>query len=90
MDQVCQNDIVVVDIVNRIPGQSFGVHWRGQHQSDTPYMDGVPMITQCPIPCFTTFQYKFRAKEAGTHVWQINTGKCCTSNHYFFISSIAY
>ncbi|EEB11257.1 multicopper oxidase, putative [Pediculus humanus corporis] len=73
--EVCQYDIVLVDIVNRIPGQSFGVHWRGQSQSETPFMDGVPMITQCPIPSLTTFQYKFRASEPGTHIWQVNTGE---------------
>ncbi|KAL0272318.1 UNVERIFIED_CONTAM: hypothetical protein PYX00_005342 [Menopon gallinae] len=73
--RVCQNDIIVVDVVNRIPGHSFGVHWRGQSQIESPYMDGVPMVTQCPIPSFTTFQYKFRATHAGTHMWQINTGE---------------
>ncbi|KAK6625524.1 hypothetical protein RUM43_005823 [Polyplax serrata] len=71
---VCQYDIVLVDVVNRIPGQSFGVHWRGQAQAETPYMDGVPMITQCPISSLTTYQYKFRASHSGTHVWQVNTG----------------
>lgn len=73
--QVCQNDIMVIDVVNRIPGQSFGIHWRGQSQKETPFMDGVPMITQCPIPSFTTFQYKFRATNPGTHMWQVNTGE---------------
>lgn len=66
---------MVVDVVNRIPGQSFGIHWRGQYQKETPHMDGVPMITQCPIPSFTTFQYKFRASNPGTHMWQVNTGE---------------
>lgn len=32
-------------------------------------MDGVPMITQCAIPSFTTFQYKFRASSPGTHFY---------------------
>lgn len=72
--QVCENDIMVVDVINRIPGHSVSVHWRGQWQKETPVMDGAPMITQCPILPHTTFQYKFRAAQAGTHWWQILSG----------------
>lgn len=32
-------------------------------------MDGAPMITQCPQPAYTTFQYKFRASAPGTHMY---------------------
>lgn len=73
--QVCENDIMVIDVVNRIPGHSVSVHWRGQWQKETPVMDGAPMVTQCPILPHTTFQYKFRAAQAGTHWWQILSGK---------------
>nr|CAD7396801.1 unnamed protein product [Timema poppensis] len=72
--QVCENDIMLVDVVNRIPGQELAVHWRGQPQKETPVMDGVPMITQCPVPSYTTFQYKFRASRPGTHLWHAHTG----------------
>ncbi|XP_001946224.1 laccase-7 isoform X1 [Acyrthosiphon pisum] len=72
--RVCENDIMVIDIVNRIPGHSVSVHWRGQWQKETPVMDGAPMVTQCPILPHTTFQYKFRAAQAGTHWWQILSG----------------
>ncbi|XP_014282533.2 uncharacterized protein [Halyomorpha halys] len=72
--QVCENDILVVDVVNRLPGQGVAIHWRGQSQKESPYMDGVPMITQCPISSYTTFQYKFRASHAGTHLWHAHTG----------------
>ncbi|XP_050534932.1 uncharacterized protein LOC126901979 [Daktulosphaira vitifoliae] len=71
---VCQNDVLVVDIINKIPGHSLSVHWRGQLQKETPVMDGAPMVTQCSILPFTTFQYKFRASEAGTHWWQVLSG----------------
>lgn len=67
--RVCENDIVVVDVVNRAMGQAIGVHWGGQSQREFPYMDGVPQVTQCPINPHTTFQYKFRAVNAGTHLW---------------------
>lgn len=60
LPQVCENDIVVVDVVNRAMGQSVGVHWGGQSQREFPYLDGVPQVTQCPVNPHTTFQYKFR------------------------------
>ncbi|XP_054280835.1 uncharacterized protein LOC128998610 [Macrosteles quadrilineatus] len=72
--EVCEKDILVVDVVNRAPGAAVSVHWRGQAQRETPYMDGAPMVTQCPVNTFTTFQYKFRATNPGTHVWQVHTG----------------
>ncbi|XP_015602319.1 laccase-4 isoform X2 [Cephus cinctus] len=72
--QVCENDILVVDVVNRLPGKAAAVHWRGQSQIETPCMDGAPLITQCPIPSYTTFQYKFRAAAPGTHLWHAHSG----------------
>lgn len=67
--QVCQNDILVVDVINKIPGHSLSMHWRGQPNHEAPFMDGVPMVTQCPIMSYTTFQYKFRASSPGTHFY---------------------
>ncbi|XP_032672515.1 laccase-2-like isoform X2 [Odontomachus brunneus] len=77
--QVCENDILVVDVINRLPGKATAVHWRGQTQVEMPYMDGVPLVTQCPIPSYTTFQYKFRASMAGTHLWHAHAGADVTN-----------
>ncbi|XP_030761003.1 laccase-like [Sitophilus oryzae] len=71
--QVCQNDILIVDVINKIPGKSVTLHWRGQPNHEAPFMDGVPMVTQCPIPSHTVFQYKFRASYAGTHFYHAFT-----------------
>jgi len=65
---------MVIDVVNRVPGQGLTLHWRGQPQVETPFMDGVPMVTQCPIPSYTTFQYKFRASAPGTHLYHAHSG----------------
>jgi laccase len=70
---VCENDILVVDVVHRAPAHALSIHWRGQPQKETPFMDGVPMITQCPQPAYTTFQYKFRASEVGTHMYHAHS-----------------
>lgn len=37
-------------------------------------MDGSPMVTQCPISSYTTFQYKFKASSPGTHLWHAHAG----------------
>lgn len=67
--EVCKNDFLVIDVENRIPGRSISLHWTGQTQKRTPFMDGVPMISQCPITSYTTFQYKFQANRVGTHLY---------------------
>lgn len=70
---VCHNDILVVDVVHRAPAHALTIHWRGQPQKETPFMDGAPMLTQCPQPAYTTFQYKFRASAAGTHMYHAHS-----------------
>lgn len=72
--QVCVGDTLQVDVVNRLMGESTTVHWHGMHQRDTPFMDGVPMVSQCPITPQTTFRYTFRAEHEGTHWWHSHTG----------------
>lgn len=70
---VCQNDIIVVDVIHRAPAHALAFHWRGQPQKETPWMDGTPMLTQCPQPAYTTFQYKFRASASGTHMYHAHS-----------------
>lgn len=72
--QVCLGDTLQVDVVNRLMGESTTVHWHGMHQRETPFMDGVPMVSQCPIAPHTTFRYTFRADHEGTHWWHSHTG----------------
>ncbi|XP_066252634.1 uncharacterized protein [Euwallacea similis] len=72
--EVCQNDLVVVDVENRLMSEGTTIHWHGQHMKTSPYMDGVPYVTQCPIPPRTTFRYTFRAVQVGTHFWHSHLG----------------
>lgn len=46
-----------VTVHNRITGPEEGttIHWHGQLQRGTPWMDGVPSVTQCPIAPGSTF-----------------------------------
>lgn len=66
---------MIIDVENGLLGDSTTMHWHGHHQRGTPYMDGVPYVTQCPIFPGTTFTYRFRALNAGTHFWHSHTGK---------------
>ncbi|XP_001357249.3 laccase-2 [Drosophila pseudoobscura] len=72
--EVCEGDQIVVDVKNSLLGESTSIHWHGLHQKDSPYMDGVPHITQCPITPHATFRYSFPADLSGTHFWHSHTG----------------
>lgn len=50
-------DYIEVIVHNNITGPEEGtsLHWHGMLQKDTPWMDGVPSISQCPIAPGSTF-----------------------------------
>ncbi|XP_055592894.1 uncharacterized protein LOC129744412 [Uranotaenia lowii] len=80
--QVCKDDLIVVDITNAMGGTAASIHWHGLHQRDTPYMDGVPFITQCPIEFSSTFRYGFWATEPGTQFYHSHAGHHKVNGHY--------
>ena len=45
-----QEQILVVDVINNLADENTSIHWHGMHQDNMPWMDGVGMITQWPIP----------------------------------------
>lgn len=71
---VCKNDRIIVDMANHMAGSEFAMHWHGLHQKETPWSDGVPMVTQCPIFSGNTFRYVFNAREAGTMYYHAHSG----------------
>lgn len=79
---VCKNDVLIIDVTNDMHGTAASVHWHGFHLKKTPYMDGVPFVTQCPIPYGTTFRYTFRATEAGTFFYHSHAGHHKTDGIY--------
>ncbi|CAG4968642.1 unnamed protein product [Parnassius apollo] len=72
--EVCHHDRIVVDVENDLMTEGTTVHWHGQHQRGSPYMDGTPYVTQCPILPESTFRYQFNASHAGTHFWHSHSG----------------
>ncbi|KAK3086056.1 hypothetical protein FSP39_012795 [Pinctada imbricata] len=73
--RVCEDDDIVVNVKNNMEGgEGTAIHWHGILQSQTPHMDGVSMLTQCPIHLHSKFQYKFKADTPGTHFWHAHSG----------------
>ena len=63
---VTENQSVIVNVKNSMRNQDIGIHWHGILQRNTPWMDGAPYITQCPITTNAIFRYIFKADRAGT------------------------
>ncbi|XP_011300918.1 L-ascorbate oxidase isoform X2 [Fopius arisanus] len=72
--QVCLGDLVVIDVINRAHGSGLTIHFHGIYQNGYQYYDGVPFVTQCPISFGSTFRYKWRAQNSGTHFYHAHTG----------------
>lgn len=64
-------DWIEVRVHNKItgPAEGTGIHWHGILQQGSPWYDGVPGISQCPIAPGSSFTYRFRADVYGTSWW---------------------
>ena len=71
---VYEGQTVIVHVINKMHSDSVTMHWHGLHQRNTPYMDGVPFITQCPIFPGQKFTYKFQAYPQGTFWYHSHSG----------------
>ena len=69
--------------MNNMLGRSLGIHWHGMTQKGTNHMDGVPFVTQCPIPSSTVYRYIFNADTVGTHYWHSHSGEQCIKMSLF-------
>lgn len=61
-------DMIEVTVHNDIHSDEEGLtlHWHGLTQKKTPWEDGVPGVTQCPIIPGASFTYRFQADQYGT------------------------
>lgn len=61
-------DMVQVIVHNNIsnPVEGTSLHWHGQLQKNTPWEDGTPGASQCPIAPGHSFTYNFQAELHGT------------------------
>lgn len=59
-------DTIQVTVHNDVEDEGVSLHWHGFLQTKTPWEDGVPGITQCPIAPGKSFTYQFVAELYGT------------------------
>lgn len=59
-------DWIEVVVRNNLGSEGTSLHWHGLLQTGTPEMDGVPSVTQCPIPPGATYVYRFQATLYGS------------------------
>ncbi|PWY88379.1 extracellular dihydrogeodin oxidase/laccase-like protein [Aspergillus heteromorphus CBS 117.55] len=61
-------DMIQVTVTNNIDSEDEGttLHWHGLSQKKSPWYDGVPGYTQCPIAPGSTFTYTFQADQFGS------------------------
>lgn len=61
-------DYIEVNVHNDIngPEEPTTLHWHGLNMPGTPWFDGVPITSQCPITPGNNITYRFRADEYGT------------------------
>ncbi|CAF0713230.1 unnamed protein product [Brachionus calyciflorus] len=71
----CKGDTINIMLFNSLHmSEATSIHWHGLSQRGSQFMDGVGMITQCPILSHTFFEYKFAANDAGTHLYHAHSG----------------
>lgn len=85
--EICQGDLLVVDVDNHMTGTSTSIHWHGILQPMTNYMDGVAMVTQCPITYYTSFRYQIMGEIPGTHHYHSHAGRSDCLINFIVLSS---
>ena len=63
-----EGQTVVVHVRNTLLSDSVTIHFHGLHQRGTPYFDGMPYITQCPIAAGQTFTHEFKVRMTSLHL----------------------
>jgi FtsP/CotA-like multicopper oxidase with cupredoxin domain len=59
-------DWIEVKVTNQLTDEGTSIHWHGILQKGTPWYDGVPSVSQCPIAPGQSFTYRFRADLYGS------------------------
>ena len=69
--RVRKGNVVQATLGNHLPAQTT-VHWHGVAIRNN--MDGVPMMTQAPVPSGGDFTYRFTAADPGTYWYHPHVG----------------
>ena len=68
------NQILSVNVHNRLPESVVSIHWHGMLQRKTNFMDGAEHVTQCGITPQSSFRYIFQAAQTGTYWYHSHSG----------------
>ncbi|KAF9234957.1 multi-copper oxidase laccase-like protein [Melanogaster broomeanus] len=81
--EVNSGDELVVNVFNKMSNGTT-IHWHGQLQNGTNFMDGTNGITQCPIPPGMNFTYRFtiNPNQYGTFWWHAHASTQYTDGIY--------
>ncbi|XP_033746718.1 laccase-like [Pecten maximus] len=71
---VYKDQRLIIKVINNLYSDTVTIHWHGLLQENTPWMDGVGLITQCPILQGQSFTYDFIANPAGTYWYHSHVG----------------
>ncbi|EFJ12951.1 hypothetical protein SELMODRAFT_123038 [Selaginella moellendorffii] len=67
-------DTIRVELENGMSTEGLAIHWHGIRQIGTPFYDGVPFASQCPINPGETFTYEFVVDRPGTYFYHGHYG----------------
>ncbi|KAK6995229.1 laccase-1, partial [Biomphalaria glabrata] len=73
---------VHLHVYNRMMHETTSVHIHGQHQTGSPFSDGVPFVTQCPILPGQQFDQTFIANPEGSFFYHSHSGPQMTNGLY--------
>ena len=69
-----EGQLLRINVINHLKSETTTIHWHGLPQHDTPWMDGVGYVTQCPIQPGSEFMYQFYARPKGTYWYHAHVG----------------
>ncbi|KAH9512515.1 hypothetical protein Btru_038670, partial [Bulinus truncatus] len=73
---------VHLHVHNKMMHETTSLHLHGQHQTGTPFSDGVPFVTQCPILPGQQFDQTFTAEPKGSFFYHSHSGPQMTNGLY--------
>jgi FtsP/CotA-like multicopper oxidase with cupredoxin domain len=59
-------DTLVIHVTNNLQDNGTSIHWHGLRMLGSVEQDGVPGVTQCPIPPGESLTYRFRVTQYGS------------------------
>ncbi|KAG5795135.1 hypothetical protein H9Q69_005826 [Fusarium xylarioides] len=71
--ELTEGDDIQVNVHNEMPFNTT-IHFHGIEMLHTPWSDGVPGLTQVPIPPGTSFTYRWTATQHGSHWYHSHVG----------------